>query len=150
MTGNYDSQQQDNATIMARIMTSFAYLIPLSPCLIKTVFYWPLGLSAADQARLLALSDIHPSREIDSCASPTQHWRQARSFWPAGDRASEVAEGIEDNPWVIAGTLEGMHLSDLQTVWQRVRTRTDLKDIRINDLQQSISSIALAGIKDYP
>ena len=33
------------------------------------------------------------------------------------------AQRIDGNPWVIAGTLTGKRLSDLQPFWQRVRAR---------------------------
>jgi hypothetical protein len=49
-----------------------------------------------------------------------------------GQPAIEVLENIgrlQDNPWVIVGTLSGGRLSDLQPFWQRVRARAGLKDV---------------------
>ena len=52
--------------------------------------------------------------------------------------------GVADNPWVIAGSKEGRHLSDLQPAWKRVRKRAGLEDVRIHDLRHSFASRALA------
>jgi hypothetical protein len=46
---------------------------------------------------------------------------------PAIDVLKHI-DRIEDNPWVITGTLEGAPLYDLQPFWQRLRARAGLKD----------------------
>ena len=50
----------------------------------------------------------------------------------------------EDNPWVIAGKLPGLHLTDLQRPWRRIRKRAGLEDVRIHDLRHSFASRTLA------
>lgn len=60
------------------------------------------------------------------------------------------ARPIKDNPWVIAGTLKGKHLSDLQPFWQRVRARAGLKDCRIHDLRHTFASTAVASGQGLP
>jgi len=62
----------------------------------------------------------------------------------------KAAEQIEDNPWVITGTLEGKRLSDLQPFWQRVRARAGLKDVRIHDLRHTFASTAVAAGQGLP
>jgi len=57
---------------------------------------------------------------------------------------------IKDNPWVIAGTIKGKHLSDLQPFWQRVRARAGLKDVRIHDLRHTFASAAVASGQGLP
>jgi integrase len=57
---------------------------------------------------------------------------------------------IKDNLWVIAGTLKGKHLSDLQPFWQRVRARAGLKDVRIHDLRHTFASTAVASGQGLP
>ena len=42
-----------------------------------------------------------------------------------------------DNPWVIAGRKPGLHLTDLQHPWRRIRTRAGLDGVRIHDLRHS-------------
>jgi integrase len=46
---------------------------------------------------------------------------------------------------VIASTNPGARLSDLQPLWQRVRARAGLKDVRIRDLRHTFASSAVAG-----
>lgn len=70
-----------------------------------------------------------------------------------GQPAINVLKGIErikDNPWVIAGTLEGAPLYDLQPFWQRVRARAGLKDVRIHDLRHTFASTAVAVGQGLP
>jgi integrase len=62
----------------------------------------------------------------------------------------KAAERIDDNPWVITGTLEGKRLSDLQPFWQRVRARAGLKDARIHDLRHTFASTAVAAGQGLP
>ncbi|HRE00879.1 MAG TPA: hypothetical protein PLV68_06240, partial [Ilumatobacteraceae bacterium] len=44
------------------------------------------------------------------------------------------APRLPGNPWVIWGKKHGTHLYGLQAVWERVRARAGLKDVRIHDL----------------
>jgi integrase len=62
----------------------------------------------------------------------------------------QTAERVDENPWVIAGTLEGKRLSDLQPFWQRVRARAGLKDVRIHDLRHTFASTAVASGQGLP
>lgn len=68
---------------------------------------------------------------------------------PALDVLAAI-ERIEDNPWVIAGTLPGAPLYDLQPFWQRVRARAGLKDVRIHDLRHTFASAAVAAGQSLP
>lgn len=60
------------------------------------------------------------------------------------------AERTDGNPWVIAGTIEGQRLSDLQPFWQRVRARAGLKDVRLHDLRHTFASTAVAAGRGLP
>jgi integrase len=62
----------------------------------------------------------------------------------------ETIERIEDNPWVITGTLPGAPLYDLQPFWQRVRARAGLKGVRIHDLRHTFASTAVAAGQVLP
>jgi integrase len=62
----------------------------------------------------------------------------------------ETINRIEDNPWVIVGTVPGNRLSDLQPFWQRVRARAGLKDVRIHDLRHTFASTAVATGQGLP
>ncbi|MEO9336779.1 tyrosine-type recombinase/integrase [Mesorhizobium sp. SB112] len=50
---------------------------------------------------------------------------------------------VKDNPYVITGTIEGQHLTDMQKPWRRLRKRAGLDDLRIHDLRHSFASDAL-------
>ena len=54
------------------------------------------------------------------------------------------------NPHVIAGTLPGRPLSDLQPFWRRVRARAGLKNVRIHDLRHTFASVAVAAGQSLP
>jgi len=60
------------------------------------------------------------------------------------------AQRIKSKPWVIAGTLPGKRLSDLQPFWQRVRARAGLKNVRIHDLRHTFASTAVASGQGLP
>ncbi len=62
----------------------------------------------------------------------------------------ERAPRMPGNPWVIFGTIEGKHLSDLQPFWRRVRARAGLKDARIHDLRHTFASTAVAAGQGLP
>jgi len=51
---------------------------------------------------------------------------------------------IEGNPYVFPGA-SGKHFVGLQKVWERVRKRAGLEDVRLHDLRHSFASIAVAG-----
>jgi integrase len=60
------------------------------------------------------------------------------------------AQHVDGNPWVIAGTLPGKRLNDLQPFWQRVRARAGVKDVRIHDLRHTFASTAVASGQGLP
>jgi len=62
----------------------------------------------------------------------------------------EHAPRMPGNPWVIFGTIDGKHLSDLQPFWRRVRARAGLKDARIHDLRHTFASTAVAAGQGLP
>jgi integrase len=48
----------------------------------------------------------------------------------------------ETNPYVIAGSGAGEPHANLQDVWDHVRKRAKLDDVRIHDLRHSLASLA--------
>lgn len=50
---------------------------------------------------------------------------------------------VSNNPYVITGTIEDQHLTDMQKPWRRLRKRAGLDDVRIHDLRHSFASDAL-------
>ena len=61
-----------------------------------------------------------------------------------------TAKRVEGNPYVITGTAEGAHLTDLQKPWRRVRKAAGLGDVRIHDLRHTFASEAVMGGESLP
>lgn len=55
------------------------------------------------------------------------------------------ARKVPGNPYVIAGNIEGQHLTDMQRPWRRIRKLAKLPDVRIHDLRHSFASVAAGG-----
>jgi integrase len=49
---------------------------------------------------------------------------------------------LEDNPHVVAGRKPGAALVGLPKIWDRVRARAELNDVRLHDLRHSFASVA--------
>lgn len=47
-----------------------------------------------------------------------------------------------ENPYVICGEMHGRHLVNLQKVWDAVRAKAGLQDVRLHDLRHSFASMA--------
>lgn len=65
---------------------------------------------------------------------------------PLSSIAKTILENLPrlpDNPYVIAGEVEGQHLTDLQRPWRRIRGLAGLGHVRIHDLRHTYASMAL-------
>ena len=61
--------------------------------------------------------------------------------------AAQILESlprIDGNPYVCVGSLVGGHISDLGAIWERIRKRAGLDDVRLHDLRHSFASVAAA------
>ena len=63
---------------------------------------------------------------------------------PAVEWVLDRIPRIEGNPWVITGKNPGDHLKNLDLIWQRIRERAGLEDVRVHDCRHSYASRALA------
>ena len=63
---------------------------------------------------------------------------------PAVEWVLDRIPRIEGNPWVITGRNPGDRLKNLDMIWQRIRARAGLDDVRIHDCRHSYASRALA------
>lgn len=67
---------------------------------------------------------------------------------PLGTPALRILAGlprIDGNPYVFAGDKAGAHLVGLQKIWDRVKLRAGLPDVRIHDLRHSYASVAVTS-----
>ncbi|MDE0243988.1 MAG: tyrosine-type recombinase/integrase [Gammaproteobacteria bacterium] len=75
---------------------------------------------------------------------------RAVAISPSARRVLEGLPRVPGNPWVIAGTKPGRRVTNINSAWQVIRTRADLKDVRIHDLRHSFASRALALGESLP
>jgi integrase len=72
---------------------------------------------------------------------------------PLGTPALTILAGlprVDSNPFVFAGEKKGAHLVGLQKIWERVKRRAGLHDLRIHDLRHAFASAAvMAGDSIY-
>jgi integrase len=59
-------------------------------------------------------------------------------------------ERVEDNPYVIIGTLPQAHLTDMQKPWRRIRKLASLPEVRIHDLRHTFASAGLTVGEGLP
>lgn len=57
---------------------------------------------------------------------------------------------LPNNPHIIAGAVEGQHVTDLQKPWRRIRKSARIEDVRIHDLRHTYASIAAAAGHSLP
>ena len=92
-------------------------------------------------------------REIGSDAVDQGMQVDGAGFFPLHVLADKVlanARRVDGNPYIIVGTGEGMHLTDLQKPWRRVRKAAGLDDVRIHDLRHTSASEAVMGGESLP
>lgn len=62
---------------------------------------------------------------------------------PLSDEAIELIQTFTrhaDNPYVFVGKVPGQHFVGIEKVWQRIREKADLRDVRLHDLRHSFAS----------
>ena len=72
---------------------------------------------------------------------------------PMGAPALELLAslpGIEGNPYVLPGEKHGHHLVGLPRVWERLRKRAGLEDVRLHDLRHSFASVGAGAGMGLP
>lgn len=57
---------------------------------------------------------------------------------------------LPNNEFVIAGEVDGQHITDLQRPWQRIRKQARLEDVRIHDFRHTHASLAAAAGHSLP
>lgn len=64
---------------------------------------------------------------------------------PAAQDVLAALPRLDGNPFVIAGAIDGQHVTDLQKPWRRIRAAAGLEDVRIHDLRHTYASNAVAN-----
>lgn len=64
---------------------------------------------------------------------------------PAAQDVLAALPRLDGNPFVMAGAVEGQHVTDLQKPWRRIRAAAGLDDVRIHDLRHTYASNAVAN-----
>lgn len=107
-----------------------------------------LILTGCRKSEILTLLWQHVDFDLGALRLPES--KTGAKFVPLGAPALELLSSlprIEGNPHVIPGNKYGSHFVGLQKVWERIRARANLKDVRLHDLRHSFASVA-AGAGD--
>jgi integrase len=62
----------------------------------------------------------------------------------AAMRVIETIPEVAGNNYLLPGKADGTHVTDLQSVWERVRAAAELQDVRLYDLRHSFASVGAA------
>jgi integrase len=104
-----------------------------------------LVLTGARKSEILTLKWDYVDTERGCLRLPDS--KTGAKVIPIGAAALEALSDIariEGNPYVLPG-LEGRHFVGLQKIWERIRKRAGLEDVRLHDLRHSFASVAVAG-----
>lgn len=101
-----------------------------------------LVLTGCRKSEILTLMWDHVDFQLGALRLPDS--KTGAKLVPLGAPALKLLASLprlEGNPYVIPGNREGAHFVGLQKVWERVRSRAALSDVRVHDLRHSFASI---------
>ncbi|MDJ0947044.1 MAG: site-specific integrase [Kiloniellales bacterium] len=101
-----------------------------------------LILTGCRKSEILTLQWQHVDFDLGALRLPDS--KTGAKLVPLGAPALELLASLprlEGNSYVVPGDNEGRHFVGLQKVWERVRDRAGLRDVRIHDLRHSFASI---------
>lgn len=82
--------------------------------------------------------------DLDRCALCLTDTKTGERTVPLGAPVLELLASLprfKDNPYVLPGQKIGGHLVGLPRVWEKVRARAGLTDVRLHDLRHSFASV---------
>ena len=110
-----------------------------------------LLLTGARKSEVLQLKWAHVDREHGYLRLPTS--KTGAKAIPIGTAALTLIEAqpkFAHNPYVFTGNVAGHHFVGLSKVWERVRTRAELPDVRLHDLRHSFASVGASSGNSLP
>ena len=110
-----------------------------------------LMLTGCRKSEILTLRWEHVALDAGELRLP--HAKTGARVVPLSPSAVKVLDALPrapGYPWVIPGRQPGTHMRALGDAWEVIRTRAELKDVRIHDLRHSFASRALALGESLP
>lgn len=105
-----------------------------------------LALTGMRRGEILSLKWDHVDFESGSLVLPdSKTGRKAIPLAPPALQLLSQGKRVAGNPFVIWGLRPGAPFVGLQKVWERIRTRADLKSVRLHDLRHTYASVGAAA-----
>ena len=104
-----------------------------------------LVLTGCRKSEIAALRWEHVDLERKCLSLP--HAKRGWRSVPIGAAARELLSSLQPKKtgWVLPATRGDGHIIGLQRVWDNIRTRAQLEDVRIHDLRHSFASVGVAA-----
>ncbi|KQU05133.1 hypothetical protein ASG60_00065 [Methylobacterium sp. Leaf469] len=110
-----------------------------------------LLLTGARKSEVLQLQWTHVDREHGYLRLPTS--KTGAKAIPIGTAALALIDlqpRLENNPFVFTGNVPGRPFVGLAKVWERIRARAGLPDVRLHDLRHSFASVGASAGSSLP
>ncbi|WP_442919070.1 site-specific integrase [Methylobacterium sp. Leaf118] len=111
----------------------------------------PAAPHGARKSELLQLKWTHVDREHGYLRLPAS--KTGAKAIPVGAAALALIDAqprLDQNPHVFVGGVAGYHFVELSKVWERIRTRAGLPDVRLHDLRHSFASVGASSGSSLP
>lgn len=110
-----------------------------------------LLLTGVRKSELLQLKWVHVDREHGYLRLPAS--KTGAKAIPIGGAALALIDAqprLDQNPYVFVGGVAGRHFVGLSKVWERIRHRAGLSDVRLHDLRHSFASVGASSGSSLP
>jgi integrase len=104
-----------------------------------------LAFTGARRGEILGLEWRHVDQERGVLRLPDTKTGAREVVLPAPARAVLAGlKRIDGNPYVLPGEKEGTHYAGLPKIWQDIKAKAEMPDLRLHDLRHSFASVAAA------
>ncbi|MGH6661162.1 MAG: tyrosine-type recombinase/integrase, partial [Rhodospirillales bacterium] len=110
-----------------------------------------LALTGCRKSEIVTLQWAHVDFERGQLRLPDT--KTGDRIIPLGAPALEVLASLprlEGNPYVLPGDKPGRHIMGLPKVWERIRKRAGLADVRLHDLRHNFASVGAGAGMSLP